>query len=114
MAIVATGPIPGRTPISVPTIAPISAYIRLNGVSATPKPVARWLIRSMIRGSIRPRPYGQLQLEADHEHADRERREQDGADGRFLEAEFVACRAGEHDQHDRRQHQAQPGHDQPE
>ena len=35
IAIVATGPMPGSTPISVPSSVPISAYIRLIGVSAT-------------------------------------------------------------------------------
>src|SRR5215472_9023703 len=114
MAMVATGPMPGRTPISVPTSAPINAYMRLNGVSATPNPVARWLIRSIAAGSARPGPDRQLQLEADHEHADGERRQQDGADGSLLEPEFVACRAGEDDEHDRRQHQPEPGDDQPE
>src|SRR5215470_825737 len=114
MAMVATGPMPGRTPISVPTIAPISAYMRLNGVRATPKPVARWLIRSMASGSVRPRPDRKLQLEPDHEHADRERREQDRTDGGFLEPEFVARHAGQHDEHDRRQHEADTRDDQPE
>src|SRR5438093_297165 len=41
IAIVATGPMPGSTPINVPSSAPISAYSKLTGVSATPKPVAR-------------------------------------------------------------------------
>ena len=38
MAMVATGPMPGSTPISVPTIEPINAYNRLMGVMATPLP----------------------------------------------------------------------------
>ena len=41
IAIVAIGPMPGSTPISVPTIAPTNANARLAGVSATPNPSAR-------------------------------------------------------------------------
>ena len=41
MAMVAIGPMPGSTPISVPTIAPRNANARLDGVSATPNPMAR-------------------------------------------------------------------------
>src|SRR5215471_14874288 len=47
MAMVAIGPMPGRTPISVPISAPASAKNRLAGVSATPKPVTRLLSNSM-------------------------------------------------------------------
>ncbi len=42
MAIVATGPTPGSTPISVPSITPISAYSRFIGETATEKPSQRW------------------------------------------------------------------------
>ncbi len=41
IAMVATGPMPGSTPISVPSSVPINAYIMLIGVSATEKPSAR-------------------------------------------------------------------------
>ena len=34
------GPMPGSAPISMPTITPASAIIRLNGVRAMPKPIA--------------------------------------------------------------------------
>jgi len=37
IAMVATGPIPGRTPISVPRTQPIRQYNKLIGVTATPK-----------------------------------------------------------------------------
>src|SRR5712691_11667477 len=53
IAMVAIGPMPGRTPISVPISAPASAKPRLAGVAATPKPVAR-LSRSSIGSKIRP------------------------------------------------------------
>jgi hypothetical protein len=44
---VATGPMPGNTPISVPKIQPIKQYIKLIGVNATPKPKAKLLSKSM-------------------------------------------------------------------
>src|SRR5262249_52817198 len=47
MAMVAIGPMPGRTPISVPISAPASAKNRFAGVSATPKPVTRLLSSSI-------------------------------------------------------------------
>src|SRR5215471_17745510 len=53
MAMVAIGPMPGRTPISVPISAPTSAKNRLAGVSATPNPVAR-LLRSSIALPLGP------------------------------------------------------------
>ena len=43
MAMVATGPMPGSTPISVPSTQPMKQYSRLIGVKATPKPSARLL-----------------------------------------------------------------------
>src|SRR5262249_53867749 len=42
IAMVATEPMPGRTPISVPTRAPIRQNSRFQGVAATEKPSARW------------------------------------------------------------------------
>src|SRR5215470_38558 len=53
IAMVAIGPMPGRTPIKVPIRAPASAKPRFAGVSATPKPVAR-LLRSSIVLPFRP------------------------------------------------------------
>src|ERR1700722_13200295 len=47
MAMVVNGPMPGSTPTSVPKVAPSRQYRKLSGVSATPKPVARWAKRSM-------------------------------------------------------------------
>src|SRR5690606_13442841 len=35
------GPMPGRTPIAVPSSTPTAAHIRLTGVSAVPKPSMR-------------------------------------------------------------------------
>ncbi len=45
------GPIPGRTPMSVPRKTPPKQSIRLNGVPATPNPrvtlLQKWLKKSM-------------------------------------------------------------------
>ena len=53
MAIVATGPMPGSTPISVPSITPISAYSRWIGEIATPKPMIR-LLKILARSIVFP------------------------------------------------------------
>ena len=41
IAMVASGPMPGSTPISVPSSTPAKQYIRFGRVSATPKPMPR-------------------------------------------------------------------------
>src|SRR6185369_4194269 len=56
MAIVATGPMPGSTPIRVPSRQPMKQYRRLIGVTATPKPVIRLETRSMDAPSQREEP----------------------------------------------------------
>src|SRR6476661_247386 len=111
IAMVATGPMPGSTPISVPSSAPISAYSRLTGVSATPKPTARWPIRSMASFLLPPGPDRQLQLQPDDEYSDGEGSEQNTGDQRFARAELVACGARRHDQQHRRQRDADGAHD---
>src|SRR5258706_2162416 len=47
IAIVATGPMPGSTPINVPSTQLIRQNNRLSGVIATPKPITRLLKISM-------------------------------------------------------------------
>ena len=42
-AMVSAGPMPGRMPISVPSVTPTSDHIRLIGVSAVAKPSIRAL-----------------------------------------------------------------------
>ena len=46
MAMVASEPMPGSTPISVPTSAPIRQSTMLVGVTATPMPSQRLAMRS--------------------------------------------------------------------
>src|SRR5437868_1414823 len=46
-----SGPMPGRTPTSVPTRQPMNAYQRLSGAKATEKPCSRLMsVLSMMRG----------------------------------------------------------------
>ena len=54
MAMVATGPTPGSTPISVPRKHPMKAYIRFCIVKATLNPRDRLLMRSMIQFPLQP------------------------------------------------------------
>src|SRR6202011_4925427 len=61
MATVAMVPIPGSTPTSVPTSAPIRHSSRLIGVRATPKPRARLENRSVITPSRNQEAREQLQ-----------------------------------------------------
>src|SRR6185436_4108815 len=53
IAMVAIGPMPGSTPISVPTMAPMKANARLAGVKATPNPMTR-LSTNSIALPVRP------------------------------------------------------------
>src|SRR3982751_4265518 len=101
MAIVATGPMPGSTPISVPSRQPMSAYKRWIGVTATPKPMTRlWRICSIAR----PRsaevfgPKRERQRQAFHEHQHREDDEDDEEDGHFLPLELVSAVGADEDQ----------------
>src|SRR5512137_3102337 len=48
IAMVATGPMPGSTPISVPSSTPKKQYSRLVADSATPKPMPRLVNNSPI------------------------------------------------------------------
>src|SRR3954462_6133089 len=61
IATVAMVPIPGNTPTSVPTRAPIRHSSRLIGVKATPKPSARLEKSSAITPSLNHETREQLQ-----------------------------------------------------
>src|SRR6266851_9554425 len=61
MATVAMVPMPGSTPTSVPTSAPIRQSRRLIGLSATPKPRARLEKRSAITPSLNQETREELQ-----------------------------------------------------
>ena len=53
-ATVSAGPIPGSTPTAVPSVTPTSAQNRLNGVSATAKPLASAARVSIPQSSLMP------------------------------------------------------------
>src|SRR6185295_19445802 len=82
MAIVAKGPMPGSTPISVPTSAPIRHSPRLVGVTATEKPNQRLAKRSMVR-PLEPRPELQRQIEPVGEQQRAEQRQHGAPDQRL-------------------------------
>src|SRR4051794_5336287 len=100
IAIVATGPMPGSTPIRVPSRQPISAKNKLIGVTATPKPMIRlWKIWSIVASSaeiLGPDREGQRQ--ALHENKHREQDEDDEQDDHFLPLELVAARRADEDE----------------
>src|SRR5213075_911878 len=90
IAMVASGPMPGSTPIRVPTSAPIRQSPRLVGVTATPKPNQRFAKMSMMRPS-EPRPELQRQVQPIGEQERAERGEHRGADDRLDPAHFLGC-----------------------
>src|SRR6267142_4172102 len=109
MAMVATGPMPGSTPIKVPSSEPINAYKRLTGNRATLKPSQRWLRSSM--ASDEHGPDWQLQLQSENKDRHRKNRQANGANHGFLGSKFRARGARHHNQHDRGQCQAKVLHD---
>src|SRR5512134_3307906 len=56
------GPTPGSAPIRMPTSTPATAIMMLNGVSATPNPMPKW-VRKSTAGLENP------QLALGHRHA---------------------------------------------
>src|SRR4051812_23148838 len=103
IAIVATGPMPGSTPMSVPSSTPIRQYRRLTGVSATPKPSARLLKRfiSMVFSSAQEvRPEREGQREPLHEHQHGKDDQHDGKHRHFLRLELMAAEGAHEDQDD--------------
>src|SRR5262245_65699875 len=114
IAMVATGPTPGSTPISVPSMTPISAYSRWIGVTATPKPRIRLLMMSMAvsladRAAFHERRADrERQRQALHEHQHGEDDQQHVQHRDLLPFELVAAvradenkRRGRHNQAER-------------
>src|ERR1700754_893725 len=81
MATVAMVPMPGSTPTSVPTRAPIRQSSRLVGEKATPKPRLRFAMISAMARS--PQHEARLELEGQPQDI----REQDAAERRNGEAD---------------------------
>src|SRR3712207_878604 len=71
---VATGPMPGSTPMAVPISAPIRAKSRFSKLSATPNPKARLLMISIVRRFLCRRRGSELRPDA---HADVELLDED-------------------------------------
>src|SRR3954471_12883753 len=80
MAMVATGPMPGRTPISVPTMQPTRAYSRFWKLSATLSPSVRLFSRSISPDSADDRD---VHLQAELEDDDAEDRQHDHVEQHF-------------------------------
>src|SRR5262245_36097911 len=84
MAMVATEPMPGSTPINVPTSAPIRQNTRFHGVAATEKPSARLARRSCMTDSLgsEPRPELERQIQQiDEQKQGKHRHDDSSADG---------------------------------
>src|SRR6478735_8231359 len=97
MAMVATGPMPGSTPISVPSRQPMKPYRRLIGVKATPKPMERLVIRSMVSPSTgnEAGPHRELQFQQQDEGEVAADRQHGGEDRHLLVAVLFAGHAGD-------------------
>src|SRR5690349_8907747 len=97
---VATGPRPGSTPISVPRMQPPNAYSRFWNVNATPKPSARLLSRSMVSSSAAEHrgPQRNRQLQAVQEDDPAADRQDDRVDERILPVELVTRVGGDDDE----------------
>src|SRR4029450_8604503 len=93
IATVAMVPIPGSTPTSVPTSAPIRHSPRLIGVKATPKPRARLEKRWPITPSLNyeTRPELQRQPECIGEKQAAADRQADADDTRLLPSRLARC-----------------------
>src|SRR3972149_11860576 len=96
--IVPTGPMPGRTPMRVPTNTPTKQTNRLAGCSATWRPSAM-LWRVSILGRSNPqRSLRERHTERPDDEA-RDHRDEDG--GEECDPPALACHDEEHDQHQR-------------
>src|SRR3954453_15924845 len=68
IATVATGPIPGSTPTSVPRKQPMKQYRMFCQLSAMPNPNARWESVSMPPSQIRPERQWEPEQPDEHRH----------------------------------------------
>src|SRR5688572_30072063 len=119
IAMVASGPMPGSTPIKVPSATPMKQTSSDAGVTACCRPRAIPLQISMDRGPSAPAPElraEQLDRQADAEAEDRDAEDRHAADDqRAARSRHLA--AGEHPDGDgdqQRRHQAEGPHRQSE
>ena len=106
IAMVATGPMPGSTPISVPSSTPTKQYIRFwqgqRDAEADAEVVKQSEIHTYSPGQRlkgKPSPLTNTKHPEQHQHY--------GQDHDFLLAEIMAAQGAQHDQYHRRQHQTQ-------
>src|SRR5215475_9159261 len=100
MAMVAIGPMPGSTPIKVPTRHPMKASTRLTGDNAVAKPSPRLPIKSNIdESSIADQPRRERDRESRRklEQADANSGHQHAHHNRFHPANLVAGKGGNDD-----------------
>src|SRR5947209_1118059 len=108
IAIVATGPMPGNTPISVPRKQPIKQYIKFCRLSATLKPRLKcWMSSVMVRSVYllsvsRSRPGEKLERQAKRfiENRPHRYRHEDCRDNRFFPFELMTAERAHDDLHD--------------
>src|SRR5262249_60581584 len=99
MAMVGIGPIPGSTPISVPSRQPIRQKPRFLSETAAPKPVARFCRMS---NSMLAAPPGRQRLPQHvDEHDDREQPEPDAEQHALAELHVVPRIGGEDGERER-------------
>src|SRR5689334_1319280 len=123
IATVAMVPMPGSTPTSVPTSAPIRHSMRLIGLTATPKPRARLWKSSTIAPSLHQETREQRHRQSQHiREKDRAADRQANADDdgfhptRLMRAhrgDQEACKPGDDqpERTDRKSEKHDPGHD---
>src|SRR5262249_6919867 len=97
IAMVATEPMPGSTPINVPTSAPMRQNNRFHGVAATEKPSARLARRSCMTDSLgsEPRPELERQIQQIDEQQHGKRRHDDSRDEGFDPPGFGRAEPGD-------------------
>src|SRR5262245_59916037 len=99
IAMVATEPMPGSTPISVPPSAPMRQNNMFHGVAATEKPSARLARRACMTNSLGSEPRTTLEREVqqvDEQHQAKRRHDDAGNDG-FDPSSFRRAEAGDHE-----------------
>src|SRR5215470_14168753 len=110
MAMVAIGPIPGSTPIKVPTRHPMKASRRLTGDNAVAKPSPRLPIKSNIATfSIADQPRRERDRESQRklEQADANSSHQHAHHSRLDPANLIARKGGNDDRNRARHNQSQ-------
>src|SRR5882757_849827 len=104
MAIVATGPMPGSTPIRVPTMQPIRQYSRFCRLMATLRPSPRWSRSSISPDSLQD---GNIHAQSNLENQNAKNGEYDHVADDLDQFELVATQRGDDDQRDQRRKEAE-------